>query len=210
MNPWIDISRPVDDTLVTWPGHSRPQHQWQKSLAAGDHCNLSHWQLSAHSGTHMDAPLHFIVDGKSIDQLSPEVFIGECQLIDLTESPAFVFDETQARRYAGVERLLIKTSHSQRSAAGYAPHDALFSVEAASILLAAGLVLLGTDRLSVDGSRGASFDLHHRLLGAGCVIVEGLALSEVAKGAYFLSATPLRLTGAEASPVRALVRYLGT
>jgi arylformamidase len=163
--------------------------------------------MSAHAGTHMDAPLHFVENGKSIDQVSPDVFIGECQVADLAALGSSVLDASAARRYAGAKRLLIKTSHSQLHPDGrYDAHAALMSEQAASVLLAGGLVLIGTDRLSVDDSQGNSFSLHHRFLGASCVIVEGLLLCEVREGSFFLSATPLLLTGTEASPVRAFLK----
>ena len=207
MSTWIDITRPVDETLVTWSGRSRPLHRWEKRLTAGDHCNVSFWQMSAHSGTHMDAPLHFIEGGKSIDQVPPDVFIGECQVVDRAALRSSVLDENTAQRYAGAKRLLIKTSHSQLHPDGrYEAHAALMSEQAANVLLAGGLILIGTDRLSVDDSEGNSFSLHHRFLGAGCVIVEGLLLCDIREGSFFLSATPLLLTGTEASPVRAFLK----
>ena len=195
MSGWIDITRPIDETLVTWPGRARPQRRWEKRIAEGQHCNASFWELSAHSGTHMDAPLHFVDGGKSIDQISPEVFIGECRVCD-----SAVLDEATARRLAGVKRLLIKTGDADGC------YEPLMTETIASLLIEGGLVLLGTERLSIDDSRGQSFCLHHLFLGAGCVIVEGLLLGDVQDGSYRLSAAPLRLTGTEASPVRAFLQ----
>jgi arylformamidase len=101
---------------------------------------------------------------------------------------------------------LIRTHHSEASrSGGYAPHPCLLTPAAAALLLAGGLQLLGTDRLSVDDSAGSDFALHRMLLGAGCVILEGLLLTDVRPGRYQLVAAPLRLSGAEASPVRALL-----
>ena len=206
MSSWIDITRPYDETLPVWPGRTPPQHRWERSLAAGDHCNASHWQASAHSGTHMDAPLHFIAAGKPIDEIPPEVFIGPCELIDLSDEQK-ILDENIARRLAGVKRLLVRTTHSQpQSGKAYPPHGALATVAAIDVLIASGLLLIGVDRLSVDDSGGGDFALHRRLLGAGCVIVEGLSLSHVTPGSFTLYAAPLRLTGTEASPVRAYLR----
>lgn len=204
MPRWIDITRPVDEDLLCWPGRAPPEHHWEKSLGAGDHCNVSLWRISAHAGTHMDAPLHFIADGKPIDQILPEVFLGRCEIVDLSAPDAPAFDVAFAEQYRGVERLLIRTAHSACTAqSGYDPHDALMSDAAAAILIEGGLRLVGTDRLSVDDSAGKRFVLHHRLLGAGCVIIEGLLLTEVSAGRYQLYAAPLRLTNTEASPVRA-------
>ena len=204
MSSWIDITRPMDETLVTWPGRVRPHHRWEKRIADGAHCNVSFWEMSAHSGTHMDAPLHFVEGGKSIDQIPPEVFIGECRVVDLGSAQ---MDEQIAGRCAGTKRLLVKTAHSVLLAdARYEPHDALMTQRSASLLLDGGLRLIGTDRLSVDDSHGRGFHLHHLFLGAGCVIVEGLLLAGAREGSYQLSAAPLCLTGTEASPIRAFLK----
>lgn len=207
MSEWIDITRPVDETLITWPGRSRPTRQWEKSLAAGDHCNVSSWEWNAHSGTHVDAPLHFIERGHSIDQIPPDLFLGDCQVVELAPGNFAPMDEKAARRYAGTKRLLVKTGHSLPSPERfYEAHEMLMTENAASLLLESGLMLIGTDRLSVDDSKGRSFGLHRLFLGAGCIIVEGLLLTDIKEGAYYLSALPLRLSGAEASPIRALLK----
>jgi arylformamidase len=207
VSEWIDITRPVDETLVTWPGRSRPARRWEKSLAAGDHCNVSSWEWNAHSGTHVDAPLHFMEKGLSIDQIPPDIFLGECRVVELAPDNFSPLDEKDARRYAGAKRLLVKTGHSRPSSERlYGAHEMLMTENAAALLLESGLTLVGTDRLSVDDSKGRSFGLHHLFLGAGCVIVEGLLLTDIREGAYDLSALPLRLGGAEASPIRALLK----
>jgi len=103
--------------------------------------------------------------------------------------------------------LLFRTQHSETSDGGiYQAHGALLTQEAASLLIEGGMRLLGTDRLSVDDSRGDQLSVHHLVLEAGCVIVEGLQLANVTPGQYSLIAAPLRLTNTEASPVRAFLR----
>jgi arylformamidase len=213
MTGWIDISRPVDDSLVRWPGRQPPEHSWTRRLERGDHCNASFWHLHAHTGTHMDAPLHFDPNGRPIDRIPPEVFIGPCQVVDAralaptgSGLASAALDEAWARQYAGAPRLLIHTGHSEVArAAAYPPHPPLLTPAAVCLLLESGMVLLGTDRLSVDDSPACSYELHRLVLGAGCVILEGLQLAAVSPGAYTLYAAPLLLTGTEASPVRALL-----
>jgi arylformamidase len=204
---YIDITRPVTSDMVSWPGRLPPEHSWEKTIARGHHCNASFWKMSAHSGTHMDSPLHFVDGGQPIDQISPEVFIGACTVVDLTSHGCSTMGEDVTDQYLGTQRLLIRTQHSESSPHGeYLPHDALLTPEAASILIESGVRLIGTDRLSVDDSQGDDFSIHHLLLGAGCVIVEGLDLADVQPDQYSLIATPLRLTGTEASPIRALLQ----
>jgi arylformamidase len=207
MSDWIDLTRPMDETLVTWPGRPRPKLRWEKSVKAGAYCNSSFWEMSAHSGTHMDAPLHFVAGGKPIDQITPETFIGECQVVEIAATKSAIMEETRARQYAGVKRLLINTRHKS-GGTDYEPHGPLMTQEAAVLLLEKGLLLIGTDRLSVDDSQGSSFTLHHAFLGAGCVILEGLQFEAAPEGSYFLQAAPLRFAGAEASPVRAFLKTL--
>lgn len=206
MKEWIDITRPVDESLVTWPGVAAPARRWVKRIAAGHHCNASSWEMTPHAGTHMDAPLHFVDHGGSIDQIPPDVFLGDCAVIDLEAAGLPLLDEDRARRALGEKRLLVRTGHS-RCVAGspYLPHEPLMTEQAAALLLGEGLILIGTDRLSVDDSRGSAYRLHRLFLGAGCAILEGLLLAHVEAGRYFLTAAPLRVAGAEASPVRALL-----
>jgi arylformamidase len=206
MTRFMDITRPLDETLVLWPGRRPPEHHWERRIADGHHCNASVWQMNVHSGTHVDAPLHFIEDGTPIDQIAPHVFVGSCMVVDLRAVESQTMDEALAGRYRGEQRLLIRTHHSEASRpGGYAPHERLLTAAAAALLLEGGLQLLGTDRLSVDDAHGRDFALHRMLLGAGCVILEGLLLTGVKPGRYHLYAAPLRLSGTEASPVRALL-----
>jgi arylformamidase len=162
--------------------------------------------MSAHTGTHMDAPLHFINNGKAINQVPSDVFIGECTVVDLRSTDALMMGKDIASRYQGIRRLLIRTNHSFSGGSQiYEPHDRLMTPTAASLLLDSGLVLLGTDRLSVDDSMGNDFSLHRQILKADCVILEGLLLKDIEPKRYFLCAPPLLMPGREASPIRALL-----
>lgn len=194
MSDWIDITRPVGDEMLCWPERRLPDRVWEKQLSQGDHCNVSRWTLNAHTGTHIDAPMHFVEGGASIDQISPDVLVGPCRVIDLA----------QAETVRGEARLLIRSSHSAPSDT-YADHGAIMSSEAARVLVESGLVMIGTDRLSVDDSRATDYPLHHLFLEAGCIIIEGLSLTGIDPGPHQLIALPLRMEGAEASPARVLL-----
>jgi arylformamidase len=209
MRQWIDITRPMNDRMNCWPGRTPPVRTWDKSIAGGDHCNASSWRLSAHTGTHMDAPLHFCRNGLPIDQIPLEVFAGPCTVVDLIARNATVLDVDIADEIVGAQRLLIRSTHSNPDQlTHYNDHEAILTPDAARCLLDGGLLLIGTDRLTVDDARGEAFTLHHLLLGEGCAIIEGLWLADVQPGQYELHAAPLRMTHAEASPVRALLRNL--
>jgi arylformamidase len=193
---WIDVTRPMDQNLICWPGRTPPRIAWTKRVDRGDHCNVSAWELIAHTGTHIDAPRHFVEGGTTIDQVSPEVLIGPCQVV--TDG---AYD---ANTLVGAARVLVRTGYSRIRE--FEHHPALMHVDAARALLRGGMRLIGTDRLSVDDTQTATFELHHLLLGSGCVIIEGLNLDPVADGAYEIVAMPLRMVGAEASPARVLLR----
>jgi arylformamidase len=165
--------------------------------------------MSAHTGTHIEASLHFNEVGLPIDQVPPEILIGECRVIDLKDRGASILDEGWAKNLRGASRLLIRSDFSDADqVAAYPDHGPLLEPGAAEILLESGLKLLGTDRYSVDASTQPEFTLHRQLLGAGCVIVEGLLLTQISTGKYGLIVAPLPLVGAEASPARAFLRLL--
>lgn len=207
MSTWIDISRSLDDRLLCWPGRTPPNCTWEKRIAGGAHCNVSTWTFNAHTGTHVDAPLHFIESGLPIDQIPPDTLIGDCLVLNAGQRcQGVLLDEEAIENCRGTDRLIVRTAHSDlKPGEAYPPHGALLTPAAARRLVEAGLKLIGTDRLSVDGTDGVDFSIHHMLLGAGCVIVEGLALAGIDPGDYTLCVLPLRLKGAEASPARALL-----
>lgn len=204
MSHWIDITRPMGDSMLCWPGRQPPEFSWEQRLEDGDHCNVSKWTLNAHTGTHIDAPLHFVDGGDSVDRISADKLVGACRVIDLDAMNASTLDRDQAEALRGESRLLIRSSHSASSET-YAEHDALMTTDAARMLVASGLQVIGTDRLSVDDSRGTDFPLHHIFLEANCVIIEGLCLANVNPGQYRLLALPLRMEDAEASPARVIL-----
>jgi len=154
----------------------------------------------------MDAPLHFVDDALSIGRIPTEFFMGDCVVADLRSEPDAQLNVRLAKSYRGVKRVLLRTHHSNATKSSmYQPHGRLLTPEAISFLLDNGLQLLGTDRLSIDDSSGRDYHLHQLVLGAGSIILEGLLLSHVVPGEYILSAAPLLIPEAEASPVRAFL-----
>lgn len=201
---WLDLTRRVDDGLICWPGRQPPALRWQKRLEEGHHCSESIWSVSAHTGTHIDAPKHFLADGRPIDEVPLDTLTGRCELVDIRIGPSQTLTVDQAQALVGSRRLLIRTGFGESG--HFSDHPALLSPQAAKLLLDAGLALVGTDRLSVDTSTVSDFTLHRLVLGAGCVIIEGLDLSQVVPGSYELCALPIPFVGAEASLARVLIR----
>ncbi len=187
----IDISQEVLSCNVY---HDDPSPKAEKlnSMDEGDIYNLSCFSMCAHNGTHIDAPSHFIKDGKSIDMLSCDSFIGYCYVFehdgDMTACDAIVALKKSREKDAG-ERILIKG-------------NVTVTEEAAEVFAKAGLKLIGNEGQSV-GPQDAPMKVHQILLGAETVLLEGIVLENVLEGKYFLSAMPLNIKGFEGAPCRA-------
>ena len=187
----IDISR---DTLHTqvYPGDPEPSVERVRTIGDNSDCNLSALYACVHTGTHVDAPLHFIEDGFSVDRYPLDIFFGPCTVIEIKSSP--ITGELVNKRFPrNCERLLIK--------GGGRVH---FMDSAAEEAAALGLKLIGTDADSI-GCHGDQIKPHKAFLSRGIGILEGLDLSRVEPGNYFLMAAPIRLGGLEGAPVRAVL-----
>ena len=187
----IDISQEVLSCNV-YPGDPSPKAEKLKSMDAGEMYNLSAFSMCAHNGTHIDAPAHFIKDGKTVDGISCDSTVGYCFVAvhsgDVTAMDAARILNKATDKGAG-ERILL---------AG----DVTVTEEAAEVFAKAGLKLLGNEGQTV-GPADAPMGVHRILLGAGTVLLEGIVLRNVPEGKYFLSAVPLNLKGFEGAPCRA-------
>ena len=187
MSGWIDISTPLRAGMTVWPGDGPPRIERVQSFEQGGAYNLTRLEISAHTGTHLDAPLHFLPGGASID----------------TVRAADVPDDL-----APGARVLFRTRNSERDLfAGTFFEDYVFlGRDAAEKLVAARALLVGIDALSVSGFHEDPAGTHRVLLGAGVWILEGIRLAGVEPGEYELVCLPLRLQGADGAPARALIR----
>ena len=188
-----DISQELFSCRV-WPGDPAPARGVLADMGKGDIINLTALSLCAHNGTHLDAPAHFIKDGKTIDELDPAAFLGVCYVArhegDVTAEDAVVILQKAADVHAA-ERILI---------AG----RATVTEAAARVFAEAGVKLIGNESQTV-GPENAPMAVHLILLGADVVLLEGLVLAHVPEGKYFLTAAPLNLGGCEGSPCRAML-----
>jgi len=187
----IDISRDITNCAL-YPGDPEVKLSVVSTLAGGGNCNLSAIYTGLHNGTHADAPLHFIEGGDSIEKADLSVFIGECHVIEV---PAGPITGEYVNKYfpSDAKRILIKGSGK-----------AWFMESGAEEVAFSGVKLIGTDSMSV-GTHGAQTGPHVAFLRENVAVLENLDLGEVKPGKYFLLAQPLKIGGAEAAPVRAVL-----
>ena len=187
----IDISQEVF-TCNVFPGDPPPVMERVLSIAKGDICNLTNLSMCAHNGTHVDAPFHFIDEGKKIDEVGLEPFVGDCFVArhegDVTASDA--------------ESILAKAAASGAARRLLIAGKATVTETAARVFADAALLLLGNESQTV-GPEDAPMAVHHILLGRGMTLLEGVVLADVEEGKYFLSAAPLNLGGCDGAPCRA-------
>lgn len=205
---WIDISVPIKSGMVHWPDNPEVKVGKMLDMERGDVCNVSTLSLGSHTGTHMDAPLHFIRNGRSLDQMPFEATIGPCRVIEIKHREAVTAEEIASQRFKAGERILFKTRNS-KSAWKTDEFDEDFvyiSKEAAALLAKAKVMTVGIDYLSVGGFKKDGVETHHALLGAGIWVIEGLNLARIKPGRYELCCLPIKVLKSDGAPARALLR----
>lgn len=205
---WIDVSRPVRAGMIVFDGDPEVSIERVSDIARGDLANISRVQLGTHTGTHVDAPLHFIGDGPGIDELPLDVLVGPALVADARDAPGDIDAAALAGLDvpAGTERLLLRTRNEGLWERGEFTRDYVgVAADAAQALVDKGVRLVGIDYLSIAPSSDPA-PTHKTLLGAGVVVVESLDLSAAAPGRYDMVLLPLRLEGGDGSPARALLR----
>ena len=190
-----DISQEVFGCQV-YPSDPKPEKKELKSIEKGEVYNLTAFSMCAHNGTHIDAPRHFIKDGKTVDEMSLEAFIGMAYVVEysgvVTENDATeIIEKAEKHNKEAAKRILIKG-------------DVEISLEAAKVFASSNVLLLGNEPQTI-GPKNAPMAVHLALLSADVVLLEGIRLAEVSEGVYFLNAAPLNLAGTDGSPCRAVL-----
>jgi arylformamidase len=200
------VSVALRDGVVPWPGDPPFRLRRVSDLARGDVCTFSTLSMSAHAGTHIDAPLHYLRRGRSVDQFPLDATVGPARIITIRNPRVIDIDELRPHRIRKRERLLFKTRNSSRRQAGmFFKNYVAVSAEAARYLASRDLRAVGIDGPSVGSfERGA--ETHRILLGAGIWIVEWLDLRRTRSGLYDLICLPLRIVGGDGAPARAILR----
>jgi len=208
---WVDVSVLVDpDTTPVYPGNAPPKFTVLQSFDKGNGLTLSMVEMGNHTGTHIDAPLHFVKGGATIDEIPASKMIGPALVIEVSPT-AKIVDAAELNRHAwhGATRILFKTRSSYDNFFGDKDFHKDFvgvAPDAAQLMADAGVQLVGIDYLSAEQFGAAAPLTHRTLLGKGVVIVEGMDLRSIKGGRYDLIVLPIRLKGLEAAPARALLR----
>lgn len=208
---WIDASAPIDpQTAPVYPGNAPIKLEFMLDYAKGDRLDLSSYSLGAHTGTHVDAPLHFIKGGTAVDKVPLEPFVGPARVIDCS-AEATVIDTAELNKHdwKGAKRILFRTRNSRNgwmTDPTFHEDFTYLAPDAAQLLADAGVQLVGIDYLSIEKFHSRQPKTHLALLSKGIPVIEGLSLKDVAPGDYDLIVLPLRVVGHEAAPARAILR----
>lgn len=203
-----DISLPISESLPVWPGDPAIHITQPLHLARGDEITVSRLDMGAHTGTHVDAPAHFIPGGQSVETLDLNMLVGPALVVHASEADALTAQVLDRLAIPpGAQRVLFRTRDSDRWARGethFARDFVAITQEGARWLVEHGVRLVGVDYLSV-GAFDDPVPTHETLLGAGVIVIEGLNLSVIAPGTYQLVCLPLRIVGTEGAPARAIL-----
>lgn len=207
-NDWIDVSVPLRSGMSHWPDNPPVRIERMLDMDQGAKCNVSTLSMGSHTGTHMDAPLHFLRDGAGIESMPLDAVMGEARLIEVHDPVCIKPEHLRQAEVAAGERILFKTLNSTRcwKEPRFVEDFVFFSTEAAAELARLRVRTVGVDYLSVGGYKRNGTEVHGHLLGAGIWIIEGLDLSAVPPGRYELLCLPLKIAGGDGAPARALLR----
>ena len=205
-----DVTVAISADVPIYKGDPGAEVSPFKSFAAGDGVNVSQVAFGVHTGTHVDAPNHFIEGGKRVHEIDPDKLVGPCRLIEIYDEIVAIEPE-HIGDISGVERLLLKTRNSQfwsEPEKGFRTDFSYITADTAIMLVENGVKLIGIDYLSIEKSGSPGHPVHVTLLAKEIVIVEGLDLREVPPGEYDLICMPLKYIGAggDGSPARTLLR----
>lgn len=204
-----DVSVPITNVMPVWPSDPpvKLTSQAHESRDKSHIIHLTNIEMGSHTGTHIDAPWHFIPDGRRLNQIPLDTLVGEATIFEITGARSIGKAAVEKLRLDGVERVLFKTDNSQHWNDGRFFEEFVYlEPDAAEVLANRGVKLVGIDYLSIDKFKSEKHPTHFVLLGRNVVIVEGLNLSGVAAGTYHMSALPLNLQDVDGAPTRVILQ----
>ena len=205
---WIDVSVTVRHGMPHWPDNPPIVMQRPMELLRGHACNLSHLAMGVHTGTHIDAPVHFIHQAAGVDEMPLAATMGPARVIEIADPRVITADELRGHSLQAGERVLFRTANSPRcwQADRFVEDFVYISEQAAEHLAETRVRTVGVDYLSVGGYHADGAKIHRILLSAGIWIIEGLDLSAVGAGQYEMICLPVKLHGSDGAPARAILR----
>ena len=206
-NRWIDITLPLSKEIAVWPGDTPFSFEVVHTKQQTGSVNIGQITASVHTGTHADAPFHFNNSADTIDKLDVNNYIGAAKVVDVTGLDLIGREELEGFHLDGTKRLLLKTK-KVTNVEQFPSSIPLLREDIGEFLQEKGIFLLGLDIPSVDDIESKELPIHHTLYQHGVNIIENLYLQDVAEGEYELIALPLKIVGADGSPVRAVLRAL--
>ena len=203
---WLDVSVPIYAGMVHFPDNPSIEIDTITHVERGDMCTVSALRMGSHTGTHIDAPIHFLPGGAGAEEVPLDNLIGPARVIEIKDPHAVKADELRGHKLGVRERLLFKTSNSQRcwNTSEFVRDFVSIAEDAALYLASLHTLAVGIDYLSAGGP-----ETHRALLNAGVAIIEGLNLTGISQGRYELLCLPLKILGGDGAPARALLRPVG-
>lgn len=199
-----DVTVPLRAGMPTWDGEHGPRLEWQARIDDGRDHDLSTFAMGSHTGTHVDAPAHYVRGGATVERLPPGALVGPAAVVEFPGSADIGAADLEALGVDGtVPRVLFKTANGRLWEQDAFQREYISLTEgAARRVVELGLELIGIDYLSVEAYDSPGFAVHHTLLESGVVVLEGVDLRQVPAGEYLLVCAPLKLAGAEGAPAR--------
>ncbi len=204
----IDISTLIEEGMPQYPGQQPVNLDKAKTIESGGAAE-SLLTIHSHAGTHIDAPSHFILNGKTIDQIEPSKLVGLCRVIDLSgiDNLEIQVSDLSSTEIKTRDRILFKTKNSLGDRRDFENFISV-SEEVARFLVDRGIVLVGTDFFGIEKRRNPGHPVHTAFLEKDIVIVEGLDLSKVEGGEYEIMCMPIKIKGADAAPARVFLKKI--
>jgi arylformamidase len=203
----IDVTVPLDENLPAYPGNTPFQMEPIKRISSGGTSNVSTLHMSAHTGTHVDAPRHFFDEGAGADRLPLELLLGRALVVEVTSRQGIRPEDLTGIDLSEAIRVLFKTVNSRLwSTPDFRPDYVGLTEAGAKHLVERGVKVVGVDYLSVEEFRKPGAPAHRVLLGSGAIVIEGLNLLDVEPGHYDMFCLPLRIVGCDGAPARVILR----
>jgi arylformamidase len=203
----IDVTVPLDASVPTYPGNVPYTLEPLQRISRGDSSNTSTLHMSAHSGTHVDAPYHFFDGRPGVDAMPLDLLLGRARVVEINTRTGIGAEQLSGLDLSDDVRVLFKTSNSRLWASPEFHTDYVgVTASGAEYLIEHGIKVVGVDYLSVEVFKTPGAPAHHTLLGGGAIVIEGLNLRDVEPGIYDMLCLPLRLVGADGAPARVVLR----